>query len=305
MFSGCGTALVTPFRRDGSLDEEAMKRLVRRQVEAGVNFLVPAGTTGESPTLTHDELLRVVAITVEESAGRVPVLAGAGGNNTAAVIAVAKEMMALKVSGILSVTPYYNKPTQEGLYLHYKAIADAVPLPIVVYSIQGRTGINVEPATLVRLAEIENIVGVKESSGNIAQVAAILAQAPDGFTVLSGDDALGLPIIAMGGHGLVSVVSNEVPAETTELVWACLQNDFVTARTLQQKYMPLMEANFLESNPIPVKTAMAEMGLLQPVWRLPLCPPKQETTEKIHHALESLGLLSQVKGGGRHVAGAN
>jgi 4-hydroxy-tetrahydrodipicolinate synthase len=308
MFSGCGTALVTPFRRDGSLDEDGMRRLVRRQVDAGIDFLVPAGTTGESPTLSREELLRVIAITVSEAKDKVTVLAGAGGNNTAQVVALVKEVAALGVSGILSVTPYYNKPTQEGLYQHYKAIADAVSLPIVVYSIQGRTGINVDPATLMRLAEIDNIVGVKESSGNIAQVAAILERAPDGFTVLSGDDALGLPIIELGGHGLISVVSNEIPEEMTKLVWACLQNDFATARELQAKYLPLMEANFLESNPIPVKTAMAMMGLLEPVWRLPLCAPKAETAERIRGVLESLGLLAgapEKQVGGRHVAGAD
>ena len=300
IFSGCGTALVTPFRRDGSIDEDGLRRLVRRQIDGGIDFLVPAGTTGESPTLERDELLRVIEVTLEEAQGIVPVLAGAGGNNTAEVVELAKEMEALGVSGILSVTPYYNKPTQEGLYQHYKSIAAAVSLPIVVYSIQGRTGINAEPATLKRLSEIGNIVGVKESSGNIAQVASIVALCPERFTVLSGDDALGLPIISLGGRGLISVVSNEIPAETARLVHACMEGDFAGARALQRKYMPLMEANFLESNPIPVKAAMAALGLLEPVWRLPLCAPRPETIERIRRVLESLGLL-----GGRHVAGAN
>lgn len=300
IFTGCGTALVTPFRRDLSLDEETLRRLVRRQIEAGINFLVPVGTTGENPTLSHQEQLRVVEITVAEAKGRVPVLAGAGGYNTAEVAATAREMASLGVSGILSVTPYYSRPTQEGLVQHYKAIAAAVSLPVLVYSIQARTGVNVEPATLLRLAEIENIVGVKEASGNIVQMGAILHMLPERFTVLSGDDALALPLAALGGRGVISVVSNEIPAEMTKLVQCCLCNDFAGARRLQNKYLPLMEANFLESNPIPVKAAMAAMGLLEPVWRLPLCAPKPETTQRIRAVLESLGLL-----GGRHVAGAN
>jgi len=305
MFSGCGTALVTPFRRDGSpagavLDEDTLRRLVRRQIDAGVNFLVPVGTTGESPTLGHQEKLRVVEITLAETQGRIPVLAGAGGNDTAEVVAMARELAGMGVNGILSVTPYYNKPTPEGLYQHYRAIAAAISLPIIVYSIQGRTGINVEPATLKRIAEIENVVGVKEASGNIGQIASILRQIPERFAVLSGDDALALPVIALGGHGVISVVSNEIPAEMTRLVQCCLQNDFVSARRLLRTYLPLIEANFLESNPIPVKAAMAAMGLLEPVWRLPLCAPKPETTERIRTVLESLGLL-----GGRHAAGTN
>lgn len=291
MFTGCGTALVTPFRSDLSLDEGALRRLVRRQIEAGINFLVPCGTTGENPTLTRAEHLRVVEITLEEAQGKVPVLAGAGGYNTAEVIELAREVHRLGAGGILSVTPYYNKPTQEGLYQHFKAIAAAVPLPIVVYSVQGRTGVNVEPGTLKRLAEIDNIVGVKEASGNIAQMASILNQVPDGFTVLSGDDAVTLPLIALGGRGLISVASNEIPAEMTRLVRLCLDNDFPAARELQRRYLPLMEVNFIESNPIPVKAAMALMGLLEPVWRLPLAPPKPENLAKIENVLQSLGLL--------------
>ena len=291
MFIGCGTALVTPFREDLSLDEGALRRLVRRQIEAGINFLVPCGTTGENPTLTRAEHLRVVEITLEEAQGKVPVLAGAGGYNTAEVIELAKEVESLGAGGILSVTPYYNKPTQEGLYQHFKAIAAAVSLPIVVYSVQGRTGVNVEPGTLKRLAEIDNIVGVKEASGNIAQMASILNQVPDRLAVLSGDDAVTLPLIALGGRGLISVVSNEIPAEMTRLVRLCLDNDFPAARELQRRYLPLMEVNFIESNPIPVKAAMALMGLLEPVWRLPLVPPKPENLAKIEKVLQSLGLL--------------
>src|SRR5579862_7312309 len=297
MFSGCGTALVTPFRQDFSLDEEAMRRLVRRQVDGGVNFLVPCGTTGESPTLSKEELLRVVEITLSEAQGRVPVMAGAGGYNTAEVIGLAKELQAMGVDAILSVTPYYNKPTQEGLYQHYEAIAKAVSLPIFVYSIQKRTGVNVEPATLRRLAEIENIAGVKEASGDISQMASILGQVPSGFTVLAGDDAVALPLIALGGRGVISVVSNEIPTEMSRLVQACLTDNFQAARRLQHMYMPLMEVNFVETNPIPVKAAMAAMGLLEPVWRLPMVPPKPESVEKIRRVLQSFGLLE-----GKHAA---
>ena len=294
MFTGCGTALVTPFREDLSLDEWTLHRLVRRQIEAGISFLVPCGTTGENPTLTRAEHLRVVEIALEEAKGKVPVLAGAGGYNTAEVIELAKEVEKLGADGILSVTPYYNTPTQEGLYQHYKAIASAVPLPIVVYSVQGRTGVNVEPATLKRLAEIDNIVGVKEASGNIAQMASILNQVPDRFAVLSGDDAVTLPLIALGGRGLISVASNEIPAEMTRLVQFCLADNFPAARELYRKYLLLMEVNFVESNPIPVKAAMAAMGLLEPVWRLPLVPPKSENLAKIKKVLHDLGLLGVV-----------
>jgi 4-hydroxy-tetrahydrodipicolinate synthase len=292
MFTGCGTALVTPFARDYTVDEEALRRLVRRQIEAGVDFLVPCGTTGESPTLTRAEHLRVVEITVEESRGKVPVLGGAGGYNTAEVIELAQELAQIGVDGILSVTPYYNKPTQEGLYQHYRAIASAVTLPIVVYSVQGRTGVNVEPATLARLAGIENIIGVKEASGNISQMASVIQLVPPDFLVLSGDDAITIPLVALGGRGLISVASNEIPAEMTELVRSSLVGDFASARALQRQFLPLMEINFVESNPIPVKAAMALMGLLEPVYRLPMVPPKPENLERIKHVLSQLGLLS-------------
>jgi 4-hydroxy-tetrahydrodipicolinate synthase len=300
MFSGCGTALVTPFRRDLSLDEPAIRKLVRRQIDAGIDFLVPCGTTGESPTLTEREHLRVVEITLEDASGRVPVLAGAGGYNTAEAVSLAKHLQSMRVDGILSVTPYYNKPTPEGLYRHFQAIASAISLPIIVYNVPRRTGTNVDPATLKRLAEIDNIIGVKEASGDLAQIASILGHLPERFTVLSGDDALALPTIALGGKGLISVVSNEIPAEMTELVRLCLQNDFDQARRLQRRFLPLMEVNFIESSPIPVKAAMAAMGLLEPVWRLPLCPPRPENEEKIRGVLECLGLVGE-----RHVARAN
>jgi 4-hydroxy-tetrahydrodipicolinate synthase len=292
MFTGCGTALVTPFRKDQSLDEATLRKLVRRQIAAGINFLVPCGTTGESPTLTRAEHLRVVAITLDEAKGKVPVLAGAGGYNTAEVIELAKELQHLYVDGILSVTPYYNKPTQEGLYQHYKAIATAVPLPIVVYSVQGRTGVNVEPATLKRLAEIENIVGVKEASGNISQMASVIHHVPERFNVLSGDDAITLPLIALGGRGVISVASNEIPAEMTQLAQLGMAGDFAAARAIQRKFLPLMEVNFVESNPIPVKAAVAMMGLCEPVWRLPMVPPSEQSRAKIEAVLQSAGLLS-------------
>jgi 4-hydroxy-tetrahydrodipicolinate synthase len=293
MFTGCGTAMVTPFRRNQSLDEEALRRLVRRQIVAGINFLVPCGTTGESPTLSRAEQLRVVEITVEEVHGRVPVLAGAGGYNTAEVIELALEFKALGANGILSVTPYYNRPTQEGLYQHYKAIASAVALPIVLYNVPGRTGCNIDPATVVRLAEIDNIVGIKEASGSISQMAAVAAKAPKEFLVLSGDDSVTVPLMAIGGRGIISVVSNEIPAEMTHLVQLCLANDFAAAREIHDHYFSLMEVNFVESNPMPVKAAMGMMGLLEPVWRLPLLAPKAENLAKIRGVLESLGMLKQ------------
>ena len=300
MFAGCGTALVTPFRRDFSLDERALHRLVRRQVDAGIDFLVPCGTTGENPTLSKREHLRVVEITLEEAAGRIPVLAGAGGYNTAEVIALAKELESMRVDGILSVTPYYNKPTPEGLYQHYQAIASAISLPLIVYSVPRRTATNVDTATLKRLAEIDNVVGIKEASGDITQVASIVGHLPEDFVVLSGDDALALPIIALGGKGVISVVSNEIPAEMTQLVRNCLEHNLEQARRLQRRFLPLMEVNFIESSPIPVKAAMAAMGLLEPVWRLPLCAPRPENEEKIRGVLECLGLVGE-----RHVARAN
>ena len=300
MFTGCGTALVTPFRNDQSLDEQTLRRLVQRQIEAGINFLVPCGTTGESPTLAHAEHLRVVEITLEEAQGKVPVLAGAGGYDTRKVIELAQELEAMGADGVLSVTPYYNKPTQEGLYQHYRAIASAIRLPIVVYSVQGRTGVNVEPATLARLAGIENIVGVKEASGNIGQMANVLYAVPERFAVLSGDDAITLPLIALGGRGIISVASNEIPGEMTAIAQACLRGDFAAARALYRRYLPLMNVNFIESNPIPVKAAMALMGLLEPVWRLPLVPPAPASLQKIGKVLEEAGLLA---GRGAPVAG--
>jgi len=293
-FKGCGTAMVTPFQKDLSLDEVALRKLIRRQIAGGINFLVPCGTTGESPTLTHEEHLRIVAITIEEARGKVPVLGGAGGYDTRKVIEMAREIERLGADGILSVTPYYNKPTQEGLYHHYKAIASAISLPIILYNVPPRTNVNIEPATLRRLSEIENIIGVKEASGNIAQMTQVIQQVPDEFIVLSGDDALTLPLVAMGGRGLISVTSNEIPTEMTRLVQLCLDGEFKTARALLRKLLPLIEVNFIETNPVPVKAGMAEMGLLEPVWRLPLVPPRTENVAKIRSVLESLALLERV-----------
>jgi 4-hydroxy-tetrahydrodipicolinate synthase len=284
--------MVTPFRTDGSLDETTLRSLVRRQIEHGIDFLVPCGTTGESPTLTREEHLRIVAITVEESRGKVPVLAGAGGYNTHEVIELARDCESAGADGILSVTPYYNKPTQEGLYQHYKAIASAIRLPIIVYNIQSRTGINVEPATMARLAGIENIVGVKEASGNISQMAEMLYHLPPHFSVLSGDDAIMLPLMALGGRGVISVVSNQIPRVMAELARLGNQGDFAAARELQRRYFPLMQVNFVEANPGPVKWAMYRMGLLEPVYRLPMIPPSAANQQKIEHVLETAGLAA-------------
>jgi len=291
MFQGCGTAIVTPFQANGSLDEATLRKLVRRQIDRGIHFLVPCGTTGESPTLTREEHLRVVAITAEEAKGKVPVVAGAGGYNTAEVIELAREIEAIGVQGLLSVTPYYNRPTQEGLYRHFKAIADAVPLPMIIYSVQGRTAVNVEPATLARLAQVDNIVAVKEASGNISQMASVIHQVPDSFSVLSGDDAITIPLIALGGRGIISVASNEIPGEMSKLAQAALDGDYATARVLQREWLPLMEINFVEPNPQPVKWAMAKMGLLEPVWRLPMCEPSEANKAKIEAVLRKTGLL--------------
>jgi 4-hydroxy-tetrahydrodipicolinate synthase len=291
MFTGCGTALVTPFNRDLTLDEPTLRRLIRRQIDAGIHFLVPCGTTGESPTLTHAEHLRVVEICLEEAQGKTPVLAGAGGYNTAEVIALAQELERLGVQGILSVTPYYNKPTAEGVYQHYQAIAASVRLPVIVYNVPGRTNVNVAADTLVRLAEMDNIVGVKEASGAISQIVSILNRVPENFVVLSGDDAITLPLMALGGRGIISVASNVIPSEMARLAELCLADDFAAARTLHRTLLPLMEINFIETNPIPVKASMGLMGLLEPVFRLPLVPPAPENLEKIRTLLKSRGMI--------------
>jgi 4-hydroxy-tetrahydrodipicolinate synthase len=289
-FTGCGTALVTPFTRSGALDEAGVRRLARRQIDAGIHFLVPCGTTGETPTLSEHERLRVVEIVVAEAKGSVPVLAGAGGYNTHEVIETAQQMARAGADGILSVAPYYNKPTPEGLYQHYKAIADAVPLPVIVYNVPGRTGVNVDVATIARLSAVPNIVGVKEASGNMIQMCEICGAVPDDFLVLSGDDALTLPVMSVGGRGIVSVASNEVPAEMVRMVEAAEAGDFKTARRLHRELLPIMQVNFIESSPIPVKTAMAMMGLVEEVFRLPLVPPRPGSRDRITQVLRDLGL---------------
>ena len=291
-FTGCGTALVTPFTRGGALDEAASRRLVKRQIDGGVHFLVPCGTTGENPTLSHAEHLRVVALVVEEANGRVPVLAGAGGYNTREIVELAAEVQRLGADGILSVTPYYNKPTAEGLYQHFRAIAESTRLPIVVYNVPGRTGCNVEPSTLARLATIPNVVGVKEASGNLAQVCEVCRVVPSDFIVLSGDDPLTLPMMAVGAKGVISVASNEMPHEMAQMVEAAERNDFAAARAIHARLLPLMQINFTESNPIPVKAAMAAMGLFEEAYRLPLLPPRPESREKILNILRDLQLLA-------------
>ncbi len=290
-WTGCGTALITPFTSGGRLDEAGVCRLARRQIDAGIHFLVPCGTTGESPTLSLDERVRVVELVVAEAAGRVPVLAGAGGYDTQEVVHAARAMEKAGANGLLSVTPYYNKPTPEGLYQHYTAIAGSTPLPIIVYNVPGRTGVNVDPPTLVRLAGIPNVVGVKEASGNVSQMCEICATVPDDFTVLSGDDALTLPLMAVGGKGLISVASNEVPAEMAQMVTLALAGDFAAARKLHAWLMPLMQINFVEANPVPVKFAMAAMGLCDLVYRLPMVPPRQASRDRIVKVLRDLRLF--------------
>ena len=290
-FTGVGTALVTPFTQRGEVDDAAVRRLARRQIDGGVHFLCPCGTTGESPTLTAAERLRIVEIVVDEAGGKLPVLAGAGGYDTRELIHAAGEMADRGVSGFLSVTPYYNKPTQEGLFQHYRAFAESTPLPIIVYNVPGRTGVNVEVATLARLAQIPNIVGVKEASGNVPQMCEICNAVPDDFLVLSGDDGLTLPLMAIGGHGIISVAANEIPTEMAQMVEAAERNDFAAARAVHARIQPLMSVNFVESNPGPVKSAMAAMGLVEEIYRLPIVAPRPESKQKIVQVLKELGLL--------------
>jgi 4-hydroxy-tetrahydrodipicolinate synthase len=292
---GCGTALVTPFRGDGSLDEETLVRLVEWQIDAGIRFLVACGTTAETPTLNHEEWLRVIAIVTRAAAGRVPVLAGCTHNATHEAAARAAEAASVPgVSGLLTANPYYNKPGQEGQYRHFRAVAEAVSCPVVLYNIPGRTGANLEPATVLRLArDVPNIQAVKESSGNLQQIAELIHLLPPSFQVLSGDDVMALPVIAIGGVGLVSVASNEIPGEMTCLVAAALNGDWKTARTLNRRYFPLITANFWESSPGPVKSVMAMMGRLEENYRLPMVPVTSATREKLATLAQELGLLSQ------------
>ena len=289
-FTGVGTALITPFAKDGSLDESAVKRLVKRQIEGGVHFLSPCGTTGEAPTLTHRDKLRVVELVVEEANGRVPVLAGAGGYDTKEVIELARDVERVGANGILSVTPYYNKPTPEGLYQHFAAIADSTRLPIVLYNVPGRTGINMDVKTTVRLSQIPNIVGIK-SPGDLPQVSEIISSVRDDFIVLSGDDPVTVAHMAVGGKGVVSVASNEAPAEMTQIVELCERGDYAAARKLHHWLLPLIQVNFIESNPIPCKAAMAAMGLIEETYRLPMLPPSPAAREKIMSVLQQLKML--------------
>jgi 4-hydroxy-tetrahydrodipicolinate synthase len=291
---GCGTALVTPFKQDGSLDQAALRELVRWQVKSGIGFLVPCGTTGETPTLSHDEWLRVIDLTVETASGRVPIMAGATSNNTREAAAKAKEVSSRPgVDYVLTATPYYNKPTQEGIYQHFKAIAEASAKPLVLYNIAGRTGTNIETPTLLRLAQIPNIVGVKEASGNIAQIAEVCASVPEHFLVFSGDDAVTLAVIGLGGVGIISVASNEIPAEMSRMTNAALINKWDEARLLFRKYLPLMQANFIESNPGPVKAVLAMTGRMEEVYRLPLVPMKKENRARLERIAAEVGLLQK------------
>jgi 4-hydroxy-tetrahydrodipicolinate synthase len=289
---GCGTALVTPFHTDGSIDEMALHQLVRWQVDSGIDFLVPCGTTGETPTLTHDEWLRVIDLTIETVQGRVPIMAGATSNNTQDAVAKAKGASERPgVDFILSATPYYNKPTQDGVYQHFRAIADASQKPIILYNIAGRTGTNIETSTLRRLAEIDNIIGVKEASGNISQIAEVCATVPEDFLVFCGDDSITLAVIGLGGVGIVSVVSNEIPAEMTRMTQAALAGKWDVARSVFRKYFPLMQANFIESNPGPAKAVLSMMGRIEEVYRLPIVPMRPENRMKLEKVVSEVGLL--------------
>jgi 4-hydroxy-tetrahydrodipicolinate synthase len=293
ILNGCGTALVTPFRGDGSLDEETLTQLVEWQITCGIHFLVACGTTAETPTLTHAEWLRVIGIVSETAAGRIPVLAGCTHNSTVEAVALAREAASVPgISGLLTANPFYNKPGQEGQYRHFRAIAESVGCPVVLYNIPGRTGTNLEPATVLRLAQdAPNIRGVKESSGNLQQIAELIHMVPDGFAVLAGDDLMALPVIALGGAGLISVASNEIPNEMKRMVAAALAGDWATARALNRRYFPLITANFWESSPGPVKSVMAMMGRLEENYRLPMVPVSAATREKLAALVKELGLL--------------
>jgi 4-hydroxy-tetrahydrodipicolinate synthase len=290
---GCGTALVTPFKSDGSIDEAALRKLVQWQVDSGIDFIVPCGTTGETPAMSLEESLRVIDIVVDAAAGRVPIVAGATSNATHDAVAKAKAVAARKgVDYILTASPYYNKPTQQGQYEHFKAIAEAVDKPLVLYNVPGRTAANIEPATLARLAEIKNIVAVKEASGNMSQIADVCAMMPEGFLVFSGDDAITLPVISLGGVGIISVASNEIPGEMSRLTRCALDGNWDEARKLQKKYLVLMQANFLESNPMPVKCVLAMMGRIEENYRLPMVKVKPETRAKLEKIARECGLLA-------------
>jgi 4-hydroxy-tetrahydrodipicolinate synthase len=288
---GSIVALVTPFKSDGTVDKAALKNLVGFQIKNGTDAISPCGTTGEAPTLSDEEYEEVVSTVIEAVKGRVPVIAGAGSNSTAKAVKLSKMAEKLGADGILSVCPYYNKPTQEGFYQHFKAIAEAVDLPILLYNVPGRTGSNIEPKTVVRLAKIPNIFGMKEASANLPQMMDLLRAKPEDFRVYSGDDAFTLAFIACGGDGIVSVAANEIPQPMSQLCRAALKGDFETAREIHYKYLPLMNANFIESSPIPVKCALVMMGLIEERYRLPLVPIGEENRKRLCAILEELELI--------------
>ena len=288
---GCGTALATPFTRDGALDERALRALVGWQVEQGIHFLVPCGSTGEAATMTVAEQRRVVEITVEQVAGRVPVMAGAGSNDTRTAIELSKVMKEAGATHLLHTSPMYNKPPQRGIVEHFKAIAGSTDLPICVYNVPGRTGSNVEARTTLELAQVPNIVAVKEASGNLAQISDIIRERPEGFSVLSGDDELTLAVMALGGDGIVSVVSNAAPRQMATLAERCLAGHFETARELHDSLVPLMRAAFIESNPLPIKAAMHMLGKMENQLRLPLVPMDAKHGKLVQAALEAAGAL--------------
>jgi 4-hydroxy-tetrahydrodipicolinate synthase len=290
---GCATALITPFTSDGAVDAEGFRALVERQIDGGVSLLVPCGTTGESATMTEEEDREVIKICVEAARGRARVIAGTGSNSTAAAVEYSRAARDLGADAVLVVAPFYNKPTQAGLYAHFRAIAETVEdLPVVLYNVPGRTSCNIAAATTLKLArEVENIAAIKEASGDLSQIMAILRERPAGFRVLSGDDAVTLPLISLGADGVVSVVSNETPALMSQLVWLALNGDWERARALQYKLLPLMEVNFIESSPGPVKAALAMMGLIEENLRLPLVPVSEQSRERVREVLVELGLV--------------
>jgi 4-hydroxy-tetrahydrodipicolinate synthase len=290
MFSGAFTAIVTPFK-DGHVDETAFRSLIRFNLDGGVSGIVPCGTTGESPTLSHDEHKRVVEIAVKEVAGQVKVIAGTGSNSTAEALELTAHAKDVGADGALMVSPYYNKPSQEGLYQHFKKVAETVDIPIILYNIQGRTGINIENATVQRLSRIPNIVAVKEASGNILQMSEVIRLCGPDFHVLSGDDQMTFPLMALGGKGVISVVTNVVPGKMSTLAKYMLEGNVESARTLHFEIYELCQAMFIETNPIPVKAALALMGKIQPEYRLPLCPMAPANQDKLKGVLERYGIL--------------
>jgi 4-hydroxy-tetrahydrodipicolinate synthase len=289
---GCGTALVTPFRRDGSVDEPALHALVTWQVENGIDFLVPCGTTGEASTLSEVEWLRAIEVVVAAAAGRVPVFAGCTHNSTHEVVTRVKKLSQVHgLTGVLSANPYYNRPAQEGQYQHFKAIAESTALPVLLYNIPARTGANLEPATVLRLAELKNVIGVKESSGNIAQITELLTTAPRSFKVFSGDDGLALPVMALGGAGLISVASNVIPGQMARMVRAALENDWIDARRINRQFFRLMQAHFWEASPAPVKAVLHMLGRGEDVLRLPMVPVSDATRRRLERMVGELGML--------------